>query len=72
MGVHFGHLVAIHERRGRHEDVCVRDGAGHGHVAAVKAPGDAGHHAALDRHQFVGGQQRILGQEAVLGVQAIL
>lgn len=50
MGVHFGHLVAIHERCGWYEHVCVRDGTGHGHVAAPEAARDAADHAALQRH----------------------
>lgn len=36
MRVHFGHLVAVQERRGRHEHVRVRYGSGHGFVT-VKA-----------------------------------
>lgn len=48
MGVHFGHLVAIHDGRGGYEDVCVRDGTGHGLVAAPKTSArDAADHAAL-------------------------
>lgn len=67
MRVHFGHLVAIHERRGRYEHIRVRDGARHGLVAAVEAARDAADHAALQRqHQLVWREQRILGEEAIL------
>lgn len=36
MRVHFGHLVAVQERRGGHEHVRVRYGSGHG-LVTVKA-----------------------------------
>lgn len=45
--VHFGHLVAIHEGRGRDKHICVGDGSGHGLVAAIKPTGDAADHTAL-------------------------
>lgn len=60
LGVHLGHLVAVHDRRGRHQHVGVGHGPRHGLLPELVAP-----HCWRQ-------QQRILGVQAVRRQQLLV